>query len=276
MIPRPAIVDWERRAPWPENQQIEQDLLISRAMVEIFTEEVLRKTLLFRGGTAIYKLHVNEPVRYSEDLDFVMIEKGPIGPVYDAIREKLDSLMGEPSRDQKESMAVMKYTFESEFPPKSEQQLKIEINYEENFSVLTTEEKKFEIENPWFTGSASIPTFQINELLAAKLRALFQRRKGRDLFDLWFGLTRGLVEPDQLLACFEKYTEPLNMPITRARFEKNLTGKLADRLFVDDIKPLIPRDFGYDVREAMNLVHEKLIKDIPGEPYQGSPNIFDK
>ena len=274
MINRPAIIDWEEQAPWPENQQIEQDLLLSRAIVEIFSDETLSKTLLFRGGTALYKLHVKEPIRYSEDLDFVMIDKGPIGPVYDAIREKLDPLMGEPSRDQKESMAIMEYSYEAEFPPRQKENLKIEINYEEDFTVLDPVERDFTMVNSWFSGEVRVPTFQINELMASKLRALFQRRKGRDLFDLWFVLTRDLVEPEKVLTCFEKYTESLSTPITRARFEQNLSEKLDDRLFVGDLKPLISRDFDYSVQEAMDLIHDQLIRSIPGDPYQGDDNIF--
>lgn len=274
MINRPAIVDWEKQVPWPENQQIEQDLLLSRAIVEIFSDERLSKTLLFRGGTALYKLHVKEPIRYSEDLDFVMIDKGPIGPIYDAIREKLDPLMGEPSRDQKESMAIMEYTYEAEFPPQGKEHLKLEINYEEDFTVLDPIERDFQMENPWFSGEVRVPTFQIDELMASKLRALFQRRKGRDLFDIWYALTRELIKPDQVLTCFENYTESLDTPITRARFEKNLTAKADDRLFVGDLEPLISREYDYDVRDAMDLIHDELIQDIPGDPYQGDDNYF--
>lgn len=47
----------------------------------------------------------------------------------------------------------------------------------------------FGVENPWFTGEAAIPTFSREEMLATKLRALLQRNKGRDLFDLDYALT---------------------------------------------------------------------------------------
>jgi hypothetical protein len=129
MIPEQFIVAWENQVPWQDRHQVEQDLLISRALVEIFSDKFLAETLLFRGGTALYKLHAPGQVRYSEDLDFVMIYKGPIGPVYDAIRDKLDPLLGEPTRDQKETMAIMTYTFDPEFPPHKPQSLKLEINY---------------------------------------------------------------------------------------------------------------------------------------------------
>lgn len=274
MIPRAAIIQWETQAPWQENAQIEQDLLLSRAMIEIFSDKKLRNTLLLRGGTALYKLHVSEPIRYSEDLDFVMINKGPIGPIYDAIRNKLDPLLGEPARDQKESMAIMTYTFNTEFPPQKETHLKLEINYEEDFSVLDPLKKDFSVENQWFSGSTTIPTFKLNELMASKLRALFQRRKGRDLFDLWFTITREMLTPEEMLRCFDRYTDSLTTPITRARFEKNLTKKINDKIFLEDLKPLITHDFDYDAKEAMHLLHNKIIQKLPGASYRDKNNIF--
>ena len=94
MIPEQFIFEWENQVPWQNRQQVEQDLILSRAIIEIFSDDFLKNTLLFRGGTALYKLYVPEPVRYSEDLDFVMIVKGPIGPVYDAIRGVIYSISG--------------------------------------------------------------------------------------------------------------------------------------------------------------------------------------
>nr|WP_281410353.1 nucleotidyl transferase AbiEii/AbiGii toxin family protein [Rhizobium laguerreae] len=64
--------------------QIEQDLIISRAVVAIFTDPFLREALRFRGGTALNKLHFPAPLRYSEDINLVRTEAGPIGPVLDA------------------------------------------------------------------------------------------------------------------------------------------------------------------------------------------------
>ncbi len=54
MIPRDYITEWRAQAPWIEEFQVEQDLVISRALVEIFSHPLLAKSLAFRGGTAIY------------------------------------------------------------------------------------------------------------------------------------------------------------------------------------------------------------------------------
>lgn len=53
MIPRAFIDEWRQHAPWKQDAQIEQDLVISRAMVSIYSEPFLAERLAFRGGTAL-------------------------------------------------------------------------------------------------------------------------------------------------------------------------------------------------------------------------------
>ena len=80
MIPRDDITHWREHAPWSEDFQVEQDLVISRALVAIFSDPVLAGALAFRGGTALYKLYLMPPARYSEDIDLIQIAPGPAGP----------------------------------------------------------------------------------------------------------------------------------------------------------------------------------------------------
>lgn len=90
MIPQDFISEWKKHAPWLRDYQIEQDLIICRALIEIFSHPHLAENLAFRGGTALYKRHLS-PVRYSEDIDLVQVHPGPIGPIMDALQEKLNS-----------------------------------------------------------------------------------------------------------------------------------------------------------------------------------------
>ena len=90
MIPRAQITAWRARAPWSTDAQVEQDLALSRALVDLFSDDLLGRELAFRGGTALHKLHLEPAGRYSEDIDLVQTEAGPIGPVLDAIHEALD------------------------------------------------------------------------------------------------------------------------------------------------------------------------------------------
>lgn len=77
-------------APWPDDAQIEQDLVLSRALVEMFQRREVAQALAFRGGTALHKLYVDPPARYSEDIDLVQRVAEPIGPVVNDLRATLD------------------------------------------------------------------------------------------------------------------------------------------------------------------------------------------
>lgn len=94
MIPRDYITEWRAQAPWVQDIQVEQDLVISRALVEIFSNPVLADALAFRGGTALYKLYLKPAARYSEDIDLVQMRAEPAGAVMDALRSALDCKIG--------------------------------------------------------------------------------------------------------------------------------------------------------------------------------------
>ncbi len=78
MIPRANIIEWRTTGyPWKTDAMVEQDLLISRMLVELFHNEQICESLIFRGGTALHKLFFPEPLRFSEDIDLVQREPGP-------------------------------------------------------------------------------------------------------------------------------------------------------------------------------------------------------
>jgi len=183
VIPKPHIAKWQDQAPWKQFYQVEQDLVISRALVEIFSDDFLRENLAFRGGTALHKLYLNPAPRYSEDIDLVQIKAGPIKPIMERLKEVI-TFFEEPRKTQvKGHGAKALYRFTSEYE-EIRLRLKLEINCKEHFNVLDWVDFPFEVESEWFSGKADIKTYSINELLGTKLRALYQRSKGRDLFDL--------------------------------------------------------------------------------------------
>ena len=100
MIPEFAIREWNEVVPWTESEQVEQDLLICRALTEIYKDEYLASHLAFRGGTALHKLYLSPQPRYSEDIDLVQIKAEPIKETYDHIRDAL-YFLGEPKVKQK-------------------------------------------------------------------------------------------------------------------------------------------------------------------------------
>ncbi|MEW6776465.1 MAG: nucleotidyl transferase AbiEii/AbiGii toxin family protein [Bdellovibrionota bacterium] len=271
MIPRAHITAWRAQAPWPDDAQVEQDLILSRALVEIFESKLLARSLVFRGGTALHKLFFAPPGRYSEDIDLVQIEAGKIGPVLDALRERLDPWLGEPTRKRGEGRVTLLYRFETTGLPAQTMRLKVEINTREHFNVLDLAPRRFEVESPWFSGGADLTVYALEELLGTKLRALYQRKKGRDLYDLWLALGSEEIVLDaaKIVECFGRYLEHGNTPVTRAQFEANLAGKLEDPAFTEDIVPLLQTGADYDAGEAAALVRERLLALLPGDPWKG-------
>lgn len=240
MIPKAFITAWRAEAPWPADAQVEQDLVISRALLSLYAAPGLDERLVFRGGSALYKLHLLPAARYSEDLDFVQIQSEPIGATLDIIRETLDPWLGEPRRAFKEGRVNLIYRFDSEDAPPLPLRLKIEINTREHFSELGLEQVPVSVENPWFTGSAEVTSFPLIELLSTKLRAPYQRKKGRDLFDLWFALDqRENLDIERLLQCFHRYMDEGGHHVSRAQFEENLHNKAEDPDFRADVPPLL-------------------------------------
>ena len=109
MIPRDYITAWRAWAPWIQDFQVEQDLIISRALVELFSHSLLAEGLAFRGGTALYKLYLKPAARYSEDIDLVQVKAEPAGLMMDAVREILDPWLGEPHWRQTEGRVTFVY-----------------------------------------------------------------------------------------------------------------------------------------------------------------------
>lgn len=268
MIPLSAITAWRSHAPWFEDAYVEQDLALSRALVELFSEPIIAAHLAFRGGTALNKLHFTPPARYSEDIDLVQVAPGPLGDIMTVMRERLTPWLGEPKWKQSQGRVTFAYRFESEVPPVTPMKLKVEINTREHFAVLGVIRRPFSIANPWFAGACEIPTYELAELLGTKLRALYQRRKGRDLFDLHEAFARvpGL-DPALIVACFERYMAQGQTPVSRAEFEANLAAKVAEHVFLDDIAPLLQPGRLYDPHAAYELVSRELLPLLRGEPF---------
>ena len=269
MIPRDYVTAWRTRAPWVQDAQVEQDLVLSRALVEIFSHSVLAEGLAMRGGTAIYKLYLRPPARYSEDIDLVQLEPGPAGPLMDALREVLNPWLGVPRWKQTEGRVIFVYRFDAEGTPPLPLRLKIEINSREHFSVFELARVPFVMESRWLAARTEVVTYELDELLGTKLRALYQRRKGRDLFDLATALEDERTDPRRIIAAFQQYMDHGNHRVTRALFEQNLVAKLSDPQFAADIGPLLSHGYRWDIEQGAQVVLERLGALLPGELRDG-------
>ncbi len=268
MIPKAYITEWRTQAPWAADAWVEQDLVITRALVAIFGHAELAKQLAFRGGTALHKLHIRPAARYSEDIDLVQLQ--PIGPTLDALQDVLNPWLGKPKRLQKEGRVNLLYRFDSEDASPIPLRLKIETNTREHFAVAGVVAHRLEVQNRWFSGAADVSTFAVEELLGTKLRALYQRKKGRDLFDLAVALEQLQLDHEALLGHFRRYLAAEQATVSRAQFEANMYLKGKDAAFRGDIAPLLRPGVSWDFDAALALVSELLIARLPGDAWRGN------
>ncbi len=240
---------------------VEQDLVISRALICLYNNQHIKESLVFRGGTALNKLFLKPPARYSEDIDFVQRRAEPIGTTIDAIRLSLNSWLGEPKRKLTERSAKLIYSYQT--IEGSPVKLKIEINTSEHFQVLPLRYEFLVVESEWFTGSSQIVTYELEELLATKLRALYQRRKGRDLFDIWYVLRYQLVEIDRVIEIFQHYCRKDGISISKEIFQKNMGQKRQNLDFQYDMNNLLPHETLWNFEEAYNAILAHVISKMP-------------
>lgn len=257
MIPGAAIAEWARTHPWGDQDQVEQDLLLSRAICAISEHPYLGSELVFRGGTALHKVHLPESLRYSEDLDYVRVTAGGIGPLTGALSDLGRSLgFDVRTRVSQHPKVYWRAVSETGLPLR----LKIEVNTHERSPALLHIRLPHAVDSGWWSGHADVLTFQPAELVATKVRALYQRSKGRDLFDLWLALDHLGLPPCDILAAFAPY-RPAGL--TAAKSIANLEAKVQDRSFRADLDPLVTRaPDDYDVDSAASRVIDHLLSRL--------------
>lgn len=263
MIPQAYITEWSQQVPWQTSEQVEQDLVICRALVEIFSDEWLQDSLAFRGGTALHKLYLQPQPRYSEDIDLVQVRAEPIKETVQRLQAAL-AFLGESSVKPKRDGMQIIYRFDSEFPPSVSLRLKVETNTREHFTVHGLQRFPFAVTSSWFNGNCALTTYRLEELLGTKLRALYQRRKGRDLFDLFIAVSQ---QPDlDKDALLHSYTEYMNFsvgkPPSQKEFLLNMEAKMKDTEFLGDTTALLRPDVPYKPQEAYEFIRTELIEKM--------------
>ncbi len=273
MIPQANILDWRTKAPWKTADQVEQDLIISRALVELFSQKLVAENLAFRGGTALHKLHLAPAARYSEDIDLVQVGDGQLDRIIDAVRQAL-GFLGEPLPEWRGGVATvvrqtanllgrgvrtLTWRFQSETPPTTRLRLKLEINTRERFNVLELKKSRFAVDSDWFRGQCDLTTYQMDELLGTKMRAQYQRTKGRNLFDLWYGLTFGKADPAKMVTVFHRYLQEENKQVSQRQFRDDLAAKVKNTDFLADTEDLLRPGLDYNYEEAHRFVGEHLV-----------------
>ena len=277
-ITRQDILAHQTVVPWSAQYQVEQDLLLCRAMAALFHDAFLSSQIAMRGGTLLHKVHLAPASRYSEDIDLVVVGDRPEDHVRRAIRRVLADVLGPPKTSvwgtltlairnavQPSKVLRMTYSLPSIIEPGRMLDIVVEANVTERRPHRAVVEMPFSFPFRDEPIRTRIKGYDIHEMLGTKMRAMFQRKRGRDLFDLYWALTKSPtpVDPSAIIESFQHYMQQEGTTAGRAEFIEILEAHLLDRGFCADMGPLLRSGIIYAPQAAGKFVKANLLKLLP-------------
>lgn len=283
MIQQTHLTAWQSHAPWPKRSQLEQDLRLARGVAAIFSDPVLNEHLAMRGGTVLHKAHLAPAARYSEDIDLVLVKPMETDVLDQHLRRVLKPILGNPTdsltadawlalRNVMKPSKILRTAYK--FVPlglSREETIKVEVNLNEHASLYPLVEVEIGLLNDdGELTTALVRSYDINEMLGTKMRALMQRQQGRDLFDLshaWQmsqqGATKYVVDGVRAMTAFEWYLEQEGTRIEFALANAALDERLRNRRFCDDmntlLRPGLPK---FDARTGADIVRTAFLSHL--------------
>ena len=287
--------NWADEGGIPDLALAELDYRLVHALRAIYTDPFLRDRLYLKGGTALNKLYLPGADRLSVDLDFnavgskeqVLQERTPVGEAIAAALEQQDSSYDLNYRGRYDQLTV--YARFSPLSGTARQRLKLEVSFIERFAILGRVEHS--LEPTPFEKPLTVNTYSLEELTSTKLRALHDRRKGRDIYDL-FRIADLDLDLDQaavrkmVLYYFYRANKVFHYP----SFVSNVERKMAERGFRDDVRSLIRHGTELDWETACQQVLTRfeflgylddrdqmfldLAKFLLGKPYPKAKEAF--
>lgn len=269
MIAQQSLIAWRTHAPWPDDGQVEQDYLLSQAVAAIFQDNFLQQHVAMRGGTVLHKAHLAPAARYSEDIDLVLVTDRAPGHIARALKRVLKPLLGEPQESAiafiqlavrnafgKSKILRTKYNYETTNSAlQARAELKVEVNVSEQKSYYPMVPVQFAYPDGAHLEQVTVQSYDIDEMMGTKMRALLQREHGRDLFDLWWAWTMSKdkssaypINPKRVADAFSFYMEQEKSRFTAVDFERELRMRMGKPKFRNDLNTMLrPGLTNYDV-----------------------------
>lgn len=283
MIQHTHLTAWQAHAPWPKRSQIEQDLRLSRGVAAIFSDSVLSEHLAMRGGTVLHKAHLAPAARYSEDIDLVLVKAMDTETLDRHLRRVLAPVLGQPAdsliadawlaiRNVLRPSKILRTAYR--FVPaglRREETIKVEVNLNESASLYPLVEVELDtLDDDGERIRAVVRSYDINEMLGTKTRALMQREQGRDLFDLFHAwqlseakTTLYPVDGAKAMEAFAWYLDKEGTHMGRDEANALLDARLRKAAFRRDmdtlLRPGLPK---FDVDEGAEIVRKAYFRHL--------------
>lgn len=288
MITARAINAWRAQAPWSSDVKVEQDYLLCRALEAIFEDRFLASQVAMRGGTVLHKGHLAPATRYSEDIDLVLVGERPARHIKLALTRVLKPLLGTPAESiyttinlavrnvfAKSTIIRNTYVYDPSSIEATFAKLKIEVNTNETQSLYPLVSVPVLVpDGADGVRELMVRSYDLDEMLGTKMRALLQRDHGRDLFDLWrawehsISGAEGAVDPARVGKAFRFYLEREGSSFSAAEFRAELARRMASRKFLRDLEGYLAPGMEYDPRHAHDVFCEVFLPhlDAAAEP----------
>jgi len=223
--------------------------------LKYFYELPKSNQIYFKGGTSIKFLYGS--FRFSEDLDFSSILSEE--EIHTLIQKAIKNLSKElPVYFKKEESIAASFTGRI-FQEISDFSFPLTIRLD-----ISLREKPIYIENNYIETTFPISPYPLvvhlvaKEILAEKIRALIIRGKGRDLFDIWFLLSKKIeIDRDLVnlkMSLYNKKTDPKEI--------MNIIRKMSDQEIKKDLTKFLPLNQRATVEKVKFWLIEKLEKYI--------------
>ena len=228
MVSREEIVRIAKSEKLPLGT-IEKDFVLTYTLKKIY-ESGLKNRLVFKGGTALHKLYLHK--RMSIDLDFTAVKPVKTNELKAVIEDReISSKAKEVNETRSSTKIVLSYVSALEY----RNSIVIDISKREK-PVLKLVERK--LKSPYFK-EIGILTFQLEELVAEKIRAMLQRNKPRDYLDIYYILNRKNFNLKKAVEIAKKKLKASNdefdvkkafsnLHVVRSLWEKNLKEIMPD------------------------------------------------
>ncbi len=197
----------------------------------------------FKGGTAIKLLFGSR--RFSEDLNFTTkLDEKSLKQVITRVKTSL--LPEFPNLTVKELDTFTGYSAKLYLPTEiSSQDLTIKLDFSQRENVLEKMSSPLETLLPTAT-TAVVEHLSAREILSEKIRALTERTKGRDLFDLWYLLSKQI---------------PLNISFVKKKFAY-YQEDFSVKSLVEKVEKWPEKEIDSDLRRFLPVSDRKIIPEL--------------
>lgn len=252
---KPREIQNKAREIGVRDQQIEKDYILSWILQGIAQHDKLSKTIVFKGGTVLKKVYF-EDYRFSEDLDFTLLENEIsneqifdwFAEVFEYVRDEANIPLEIIDNNEHEDGGINFYI--SYVGPLgglgANKKVKVDISRSESLVFEPVMKEAF----LGYTDQEDhrLLCYPLEEVLVEKMRSVMQRMQARDFYDIWYLLGIHEIAVDFYLAefrtkCESKEIDPTEfhkkmeqrLPQYKGRWQSSLADQIQDLPDFDEV-----------------------------------------